>query len=75
LTADLLASASRPYEETAHLRRQASRTGTSSRPINGLDISSAERGLEAYAKLRSAIHLSVGLERNGRRLSIEVDIR
>jgi hypothetical protein len=31
--------------------------------------------MEAYLKLRSASHLTVGLERNGRRITVEYRIR
>ncbi len=43
--------------------------------INGLEITSPEKALEVYAKLKSASHLSVGLERNGQKVSKEYSIR
>jgi general secretion pathway protein C len=43
--------------------------------INGLEITSPEKALEVYAKLKSASHLSVGLERNGQRITKEYGIR
>jgi general secretion pathway protein C len=43
--------------------------------INGLELTSPEKALEAYTKLKSASHLSVGVERDGRRISKEYDIR
>jgi general secretion pathway protein C len=43
--------------------------------INGLEITSPEKALEVYAKLKSASHLSLGIERNGARLTKEYSIR
>jgi general secretion pathway protein C len=43
--------------------------------INGLEITSPEKALEVYAKLKSASHLSVGLERNGARITKDYSIR
>ena len=43
--------------------------------INGLEITSPEKALEVYAKLKSASHLSLGLERNGQRLTKDYSIR
>jgi general secretion pathway protein C len=43
--------------------------------INGLEITSPEKALEVYAKLKSASHLSVGLERNGQRITKDYSIR
>jgi general secretion pathway protein C len=43
--------------------------------INGLEITSPEKALEVYAKLKSASHLSIGLERNGQRITKEYGIR
>lgn len=43
--------------------------------INGLEISSPEKALEVYAKLKSASHLAVGLERNGQKISKDYTIR
>lgn len=43
--------------------------------INGLDISSPEKALEVYAKLKSASHLSLGLERNGQKVTKDYSIR
>jgi general secretion pathway protein C len=43
--------------------------------INGLEITSPEKALEVYAKLKSASHLSVGLERNGARVTKDYSIR
>lgn len=43
--------------------------------INGLEITSPEKALEVYAKLKSASNLSVGIERNGQRATKEYNIR
>lgn len=43
--------------------------------INGLDMSSPDKALEVYTKLRSASHLSVGMERNGQKITKEYNIR
>jgi general secretion pathway protein C len=43
--------------------------------INGLEITSPEKALEVYAKLKSASHLSLGLERNGQRTTKDYTIR
>jgi general secretion pathway protein C len=43
--------------------------------INGLEITSPEKALEVYAKLKSASHLSLGMERNGQKITKEYTIR
>jgi general secretion pathway protein C len=43
--------------------------------INGLDMSSPDKALEVYTKLRSASHLSIGMERNGQKITKEYNIR
>jgi general secretion pathway protein C len=43
--------------------------------INGLPLTSPESGLEAFVKLRSASHVSLELEREGRRVSFDYRIR
>lgn len=43
--------------------------------INGLEITSPEKALEVYAKLKSASHLSIGMDRNGTKLTKEYNIR
>ena len=43
--------------------------------INGLDMSSPDKALEVYTKLRSASHLSVAMERNGQKITKEYSIR
>jgi general secretion pathway protein C len=43
--------------------------------INGLELTSSEKVVEAYGKLKSASHLSLRLERDGARIANEYDIR
>ena len=43
--------------------------------INGIDLSSPEQALLAYGRLRTANHLSVAIERNGRKLTKDYNIR
>jgi general secretion pathway protein C len=43
--------------------------------INGLEMNSPDKALEVYTKLKSASHLSVGLERNGQKINKEYNIR
>jgi general secretion pathway protein C len=43
--------------------------------INGLEMSSPDQALMVYTKLKSASHLSVGLERNGQKVTKEYNIR
>ena len=43
--------------------------------INGLEMTSPDKALEVYTKLRSASHLSVGLERNGQKITMDYNIR
>jgi general secretion pathway protein C len=43
--------------------------------INGLEITSPEKALEVYAKLKSASHLSLGMQRNGQKITKEYTIR
>ena len=43
--------------------------------INGLEMSSPDQALMVYTKLKSASHLSVGLERNGQKITKEYNIR
>jgi general secretion pathway protein C len=43
--------------------------------INGLEMTSPEKALELYAKLKSANHLDLGLERNGQKISSDYTIR
>lgn len=43
--------------------------------INGLDIASPDRALEAYSRLRTSDHLQVSLTRNGQPVNIDFHIR
>jgi general secretion pathway protein C len=43
--------------------------------INGLEMTSPDKALEVYTKLKSASHLSVGLERSGQKITKEYNIR
>jgi general secretion pathway protein C len=43
--------------------------------INGLEITSPEKALEVYAKLKSASHLSLGMESNGKKITKDYTIR
>lgn len=43
--------------------------------VNGLDLASAPQALDAFVKLRSASHVSLAIERRGRRLTKEYVIR
>jgi general secretion pathway protein C len=43
--------------------------------INGLEMTSPDKALEVYTKLKSANHLSVGLERNGQKITKDYNIR
>jgi general secretion pathway protein C len=43
--------------------------------INGLEMTSPEKALEVYGKLKSASHLALGLERTGKKLSQDYTIR
>ena len=45
------------------------------RTINGFEVSSPEKMLEAYAKLRTAPQLQVGLIREEKPLAVEVEVR
>jgi general secretion pathway protein C len=43
--------------------------------INGLEMTTPDNALMVYTKLKSASHLSVGLERNGQKITKEYNIR
>jgi general secretion pathway protein C len=43
--------------------------------INGFDVTNVEKALEAYARLRTANHLTVSLNRNGRETNLDYDIK
>lgn len=50
-------------------------SGDSLRSINGFDITDPQKALEAYARLRTADRLSVAIEREGRPMTIDFNIR
>lgn len=43
--------------------------------INGLDMATPDKALEAYTKLKSASHLTVQLERRGENITLDYQIR
>jgi len=43
--------------------------------INGLEMNSPDQALLAYTKLKTANHLSVGIERNGQKITKDYNIR
>lgn len=43
--------------------------------INGLEMTSPDKALEVYTKLKTANHLSVGVERNGQKVTMDYTIR
>ena len=43
--------------------------------INGLDMSTPDKALEAYSKLKTASHLTVMLERRGENITLDYQIR
>ena len=43
--------------------------------INGLEMTSPDKALEVYGKLKSAGHLDLGLERNGQKVASDYTIR
>lgn len=50
-------------------------TGDLLRSINGLDVTDPQKALEAYARLRTASHLSIAIERGGQLMTIDVNVR
>lgn len=50
-------------------------TGDMLKTINGFDMTSPEKALEAYAKLRTAPSIQVGVVRNGKPMNIEFNIK
>jgi general secretion pathway protein C len=50
-------------------------TGDMLKTINGFDMTSPEKALEAYAKLRTAPAIQVGVVRNGKPMNIEFNIK
>jgi len=43
--------------------------------INGLEMTSPDKALEVYTKLKTANHLSVAIERNGQKITKDYNIR
>jgi general secretion pathway protein C len=43
--------------------------------INGFDMSSPEKALEAYARLRTAEKLTISLNRKGQNMNIDYNIK
>jgi type II secretory pathway component PulC len=43
--------------------------------VNGIDVTSVDRALEAYVKLRAAGHIAADVERAGRRITLEYEIQ
>ncbi|MBI2389001.1 MAG: general secretion pathway protein GspC [Deltaproteobacteria bacterium] len=50
-------------------------TGDMLKSINGFDMTSPEKALEAYAKLRTAPSIQVGIVRNGKPTNIDFNIK
>lgn len=50
-------------------------TGDMLKTINGFEMASPEKALEAYAKLRTAPNIQVGVVRNGKPMNIEFNIK
>ncbi|MGK4007721.1 type II secretion system protein GspC [Sorangium sp. So ce1036] len=50
-------------------------SGDSLRSINGFDLTDPQKALEAYARLRTANHLSVAIERGGQLMTLDFNIR
>jgi general secretion pathway protein C len=49
--------------------------GDTLKSINGFDVANPEKALEAYTRLRTADHLTLALNRNGKALNIDMSIR
>jgi general secretion pathway protein C len=43
--------------------------------INGFEMASPEKALEAYARLRTADKLTISLNRGGKAMNLDYDIR
>jgi len=57
------------------LGRLGMQNGDMLRTINGYDMTSPESGLEAYARLQSADHLTVAVERRGQPVTLDFNIQ
>jgi general secretion pathway protein C len=51
------------------------KNGDTVKAVNGLELSSPERGLEIYTQLRRASHLTVSIERQGEHQTLDYVIR
>ena len=49
--------------------------GDTVRAINGMDMTTPDRALEVYTKVRFASHLSVAVERRGENMTLDYSIR
>jgi general secretion pathway protein C len=49
--------------------------GDTVKAINGMDMSTPDKALEVYTKLRNASHLSVSVERRGETITLDYSIR
>ena len=57
------------------LSRLGLQNGDLLRTINGFDMSSPDKALEAYTKLRTASNLTVAIERRGQSMTLDYEIR
>ncbi len=57
------------------LSRLGLQNGDLLRTINGFDMSSPDKALEAYTKLRSASNLTIAIERRGQSMTLDYEIR
>jgi hypothetical protein len=57
------------------LARLGFENGDTVQTINGMDMTTPDKALEIYTKLRSSNELAVGIVRRGKPLTIQIDIR
>jgi general secretion pathway protein C len=60
--------------DSSLLARLGMRNGDTLNRINGLDIGTPDRALEAYSRLRTADHIQLTLTRNGQPVNIDFNI-
>ncbi len=60
--------------ETSLLGRLGMRNGDTLNRINGLDIATPDRALEAYSRLRTADHIQLSVTRNGQPVNLDFNI-
>jgi general secretion pathway protein C len=60
--------------ENSLLGRLGMRNGDTLSRINGLDIATPDRALEAYSRLRTADHIQLSVTRNGQPVNIDFNI-